>query len=574
MSQLSALKSADTLHDVASLLGYKPSRLSYILYIKQEDAKYTTFSIPKKSGGSRTISAPIDELKVLQRKLADLLQNCIDEINRAQDRHDEGSKPDRIAHGFKRGRSIVTNAKWHRNKRYVLNIDIEDFFGSISGGRIRNFFIADANFLLKPKVATILAQIACHKGALPQGSPCSPVISNLIGQILDIKLVKLVGRLGCTYTRYADDISISTNLKEFPPQIAASSEDGWAVGKSLSDAISQARFRINHTKTRMQFRDSRQEVTGLVVNKKINVKSTYRRAVRAMVDNLLKTGEFYLSRGGPARSIDGPEIVGRLDQLHGRLGFIDAIDQYNLQGDSERQSAGGVQKLYRRFLLYKEFYATQIPVVVCEGKTDNVYLTHAIRQLVDKFPTLAARQSDGKIGISFKRFRYSGTSTGRILGINGGTSELATFIQTYRQESLRFTAPGMTAPVIILIDNDLGASPILGIVKHITGQRPTRHEDFIHVVKNLYVCFTPLNGGQESKIEDLFREEVLARTINGRHFDASNNYDPRTHYGKSDFAYKVVEPHAESIDFSHFEMIFQRFADILEDHKRRLVISI
>ncbi|NJN91776.1 MAG: RNA-directed DNA polymerase [Leptolyngbyaceae cyanobacterium SL_5_14] len=128
-----------------------------------------------------------------------------------------------VSHGFKRKLSIRTNARKHRNRRYVFNIDLTDFFGSINFGRVRGFFIKDKRFRLNSKVATIFAQIACFKKSLPQGSPCSPVISNLIGNILDTHLVRLAARTGCTYTRYADDLTFSTNKRCFPRSIAIQS---------------------------------------------------------------------------------------------------------------------------------------------------------------------------------------------------------------------------------------------------------------------------------------------------------------------------------------------------------------
>ena len=271
---LSELKSAITLSDVAHLLGYKGSTLSYILYIKSQAVKYKVFEIQKRYGGVRRICAPLDDLKLLQQRLAKMLQDCVDDINQINNRGDDAHRPDNIAHGFKRNRSIVTNARCHRNRRYVFNVDIENFFGSINLGRVRGYFIADRNFQLRPKVATVLAQIACFQNALPQGSPCSPVISNLIGHIVDIHLVKLAARVGCTYTRYADDLTFSTNKPSFPEQIAIQSAENpysWQAGSELVHIIHKCGFTLNEKKTRMQFQNSRQEVTGLIVNRKINV---------------------------------------------------------------------------------------------------------------------------------------------------------------------------------------------------------------------------------------------------------------------------------------------------------------
>ena len=246
MPRLGDLKSAAGLRDVAILLGFKPASLAYILYVKSDSTKYKKFDIPKRSGGVRQICAPIRDLKLLQRRLADLLQDCVEEINNANNRGEDDDHPDRIAHGFKRGRSIITNACRHRNRKYVFNVDIQDFFGSINFGRVRGYFIADKNFQLQPKVATVLAQIACFENALRQGSPSSPVISNLIGHIIDIHLAKLAKNAGCTYTQYADDLTFSTNKPTFPHHIATrSAEDkhAWLIGRELSAYSQNAALR-------------------------------------------------------------------------------------------------------------------------------------------------------------------------------------------------------------------------------------------------------------------------------------------------------------------------------------------
>ena len=456
MSQLFALKSATSLADVANLLHYKPASLSYILYKLPSVKKYRTFDIPKRYGGKREICAPQPELKLLQRRLSDLLQNCVDEIKETKGQRDQ------IAHGFRRKKSILTNAKPHRNRRLVFNVDLHDFFGSINFGRVRGFFINDRDFSLHPNSATVLAQIACHNNSIPQGSPCSPVVSNLIGHILDVHLVRLASKEGCTYTRYADDLTFSTNRRDFPQSIAIQgSFCRWEPGSRLLDLVHRSGFTINPKKTRMQYRDSRQDVTGLIVNNKLNVRKEYRHTIRAMVHRLVTTGEFdIVYRRDEKGVLKENKTKGTLNQLHGMLAFINNIDLYNLDiGSDELPRVGRWKKetVFLRFLLFKEFYAAARPVIICEGPTDNVYLEHAIRGLAGKFTKLATTRSDGSTCLSVRFFKYTDTSTGRILKLKGGSALLAYFIHTYRAELQTFKAPGKYHPVIIVIDNDAGA---------------------------------------------------------------------------------------------------------------------
>src|SRR5712691_10086582 len=116
MSALTLLKGASTLHDIAALLRFQPKALAYILYKKPPLTKYSSFDVPKRGGGVRKISAPSPDLLLLQQRLSDLLQNCVEEINQLRKRKDT------LAHGFKRHRSIITNAIKHQKRQYVFNI--------------------------------------------------------------------------------------------------------------------------------------------------------------------------------------------------------------------------------------------------------------------------------------------------------------------------------------------------------------------------------------------------------------------------------------------------------------------
>lgn len=576
MSQLGNLRAATSLGDVARLLGFKPKAVSYILYKQPEAAKYKTFQIPKRNGGQRTIKAPNGALKLLQRRLSNLLQDCIDEINTAKQRKD------RAAHGFKRRRSIITNGRQHRHRRWVFNLDLEDFFPSIHFGRVRGFLIKNRDFGLHENVATVIAQIASHENSLPQGSPCSPVISNLVAQVLDMRLVKLASETGCTYSRYADDITFSTNKKEFPSDVAVPSgtQDSvthlWLPGKALQKTIERTGFRINAKKTHQMYQNSRQVVTGLVVNKKINVRWEYRHSVRAMVHSLVKTGSFQILG---ATQKDGHVVLekrpGTLNELHGMLGFIDSIEYYNKthtsDGLPDKRSSN--EKAYRKFLIYSTFYAAKVPVVICEGETDNVYLTHAIRSLVAEFPVLAEMTPDQKIRLKVRLYKYPKSSTARLLDLkDGGDGVLSNFIGAYKRETKDFTGPGLTEPVVILYDNDDGAKSIRKAIKDISKVMPTGAEPFVHIIKNLYAVPTPLGpGGTPTRIEDLFENSVKAAVIDGKTFNPGKGFDKDKHYSKKVFAHKVVRPNAHTIDFSNFRPLLTNLSAAINKHRASIV---
>jgi RNA-directed DNA polymerase len=266
-----------TPEDVAKLLGVSHKRLVYHIYITNEASRYKVFEIAKKSGGVRKISTPITALKLIQRKLNQVLQ-AVYEV-----------KPS--VHGFVENKNIVTNAQAHAGKRYVLNLDLKDFFPSVNFGRVRGMLMAQP-YNMNPEVATVLAQICCHDNQLPQGAPTSPIVTNMICAKLDSQLQRLAKEYRSTYTRYADDITFSTTLPKFPQSLAHLEEetDKVILGSPLLKIISDYGFAINEQKTRLQTRGNHQEVTGLTVNEFPNLDRTFIRQVRAMLHAWAKFG--------------------------------------------------------------------------------------------------------------------------------------------------------------------------------------------------------------------------------------------------------------------------------------------
>ena len=262
--------------DVAQVLDIDYGVLVYHLFKVPDDEKYTIFSIPKRSGGSRTIAAPATALKLIQQKLNQVLQATY--------------QPKPSVHGFVQGRSIVTNASRHLKRRYLFNVDLKDFFPSINFGRVRGMFMA-APYKLDPPVATVLAQICCFQNTLPQGAPTSPIVSNMICPKMDSQLQRLAKGHRCHYTRYADDITFSTTVRDFPSALARSGSAGQLeVGPELRQVIEENGFKINPEKVRLRTWSRRQEVTGLTSNEKPNVRRKYVRQIRAMLHAWRKFG--------------------------------------------------------------------------------------------------------------------------------------------------------------------------------------------------------------------------------------------------------------------------------------------
>jgi retron-type reverse transcriptase len=250
---------------------------------------YTSFGIKKKSGGARTLHAPVKGLKEFQKALNLILQ-CMHE-------------PHLAATGFVIGKSIVDNARVHVGQFYVYNLDLKDFFTSIDKSRVWGRLLV-APFNLnnsseRKKIANMIAGLTCTPmeverfvekewiktttSVLPQGAPTSPTLTNAICEKLDIRLSGVAKRFGLNYTRYADDITFSSKHNSY--EVAPNSFEKIFVTNSSFDQevrriITDQNFHVKESKVRLQKEGYRQEVTGLVVNEKVNVTRRYIKQLR------------------------------------------------------------------------------------------------------------------------------------------------------------------------------------------------------------------------------------------------------------------------------------------------------
>jgi RNA-directed DNA polymerase len=259
--------------------------------------------IRKADGSGRLLEAPKRELKDLQRMI---LHGILDRI-----------PPHPAAHGFTRGRSAVTGARLHAGPEALLHLDLESFFTAVTAGRVFGTFRTAgypepvAHLLTAlcttstPAWVRRQAPPAPHAGAverrrrmlaalalphLPQGSPTSPALATLAAYRLDRRLTGLAARFGATYTRYADDLTISGDRSLIR-------RAGRIIALAETIAADEG-FRINDSKTRVRSRAQRQLVTGLVVNDRPNVVRADYDRLRAVLHDAVVNGPAAANRQG------------------------------------------------------------------------------------------------------------------------------------------------------------------------------------------------------------------------------------------------------------------------------------
>lgn len=275
-NEVSRFLSLSSRAELANWLHMTDRKLRYILYVLRPEDRYKEFQIPKRHGGKRTICAPQKALMRSQQRLQQVIAHV--------------GRPSSVATGFVSGKSVIDHASPHRKRRWVLCIDLENFFPTIKFWRVRGMFMS-LPFSFNEEVATCLAQLCTHDQALPQGAPTSPSISNIICRELDRRVKQLCRREKCTYTRYADDLCISSNIKDVPKTLAVADEGIWVAGNELLRVIEECGFRVNAAKTRLKTQREQQMVTGLVVNEHVAMPRAWRRQLRVMLHLRQKYGK-------------------------------------------------------------------------------------------------------------------------------------------------------------------------------------------------------------------------------------------------------------------------------------------
>lgn len=513
----------------------------YILYHLKNP--YYSFEIPKKDGTTRNIHAPHPKLKSLQKNIKILLEKQYNLMCTDKNSH-------KAVHGFIKERSIFTNANIHKNKSVVFNIDIEKFFESIHFGRVRGFLIKNKYFMLNEDVATTLAKLICHDGHLPQGAPTSPVMSNLILNIFDVKVLEICKRYSVDYTRYADDLTFSSNSKDF-------FENFGDFYKEIETLINRNGFKLNGAKYRIQLKNSRQEVTGLIVNNKINIKKEYYKNTRAMVNNIINNNIATLN-----------DNILSLNQLEGRLSFIHSIELYkrNIEYTKKIQlkeydkdfltylktiKYNSKERNYQKFLFYKLFFNPSQVVVITEGITDSYYLKAALKKYYLEYPSLIEyRDNEFIYKLKFlnrnNRLEYffgitkdGGDSLSNLLNFYSSRKN-STYFQNhynYYDDFIKKLHLKHSGAIVLLFDNEGTSKPLHKFINKIQSQITKKPDELkkilnqtnpspVNIIGNIYLLsINKEKEGQDFEIEDLIKDYTSTTIIDGKMFKNKGNED-------------------------------------------------
>lgn len=262
-------------HAMGILLGLSAAQFRYIVSHRNLDCFYRQFNISKKNGNFRKIVSPSIKIKVIQNNLVRFLQQIYN--------------PPLFVNGFIKGKSILSNAIPHVKQKIILKIDLKNFFENINFFQIRDIFLSNP-FSFNTQIATFITRICCFSGHLAQGSPVSPIISNIVCSRLDKQLYDFTSRNDCILTRYADDITISSSASKFCNNIIIC-ENPIIISNQLKQIIESNRFKINYEKLCIKKQHTPMFVTGVKINNKPNLSRSKYRQIRSMIYSYLKYGD-------------------------------------------------------------------------------------------------------------------------------------------------------------------------------------------------------------------------------------------------------------------------------------------
>lgn len=581
------VKSASDLKILLSSQAKEGIDFNRALLDSKECPKYIIETIPKRSGGYRTLYKPNPDLLKIQKILSSLLSAHYTPPNSVS-----GAKK-----GSKKG--VRENALMHIGASHVLKIDIKDFYPSIKKYRIKGLLLSifagkDADFY------SLLVEIISHEGILPQGSPASPVIANMIMFRLDNRLHNISRSYKLNYSRYADDITISSNKRSIPAVLAFCQVDSnshkeiTVLGKRLSKIFEDNGFEINDKKLRLIKYHQRIEITGVVVNEKPNLRTGYVKQVRTMIKTLESSDTldqgyrklYILNYSKPIDKVSQSDMIYIKHHLFGRMNYIRHVKGNNDR--TYRTLAGRLSSVDKDFVFTEsDLDLSNITIHLrVEGSTDKRHIETALFSMKRKglFLNLNVAISEPKEGKGAETL-YSDMESDKRRNLNSDRLNVYLFDGDFKKAA-----------------ESIKSKP----KQKNRADKNTKGDDFKSIAPHIYSMILPDTDGLPSCIEMLYGMNQIKtlKTPEGRRLFFRSEFDDKTGWHKSEdvvltnrsddqssiivdthvynkdrspasinkgaFSYLVVKS-PEDIDFSGFIPIFSNLEKIRYEYYNKVV---
>lgn len=287
-------------------LAYALGTLRKMLFELSKNTRkhYKLIKLKKKNGGVRYIHSPDKDLKYAQSRI---LKKILEHIEVSP-----------YATAYIKGKNLKDNALPHVNHKYLLKMDITDFFGSITYLQVISAAFNSKRF--PTQIGAMLTSLCCLNDVLPQGAPTSPMLSNIVMKNFDDILGDWCEERGIAYTRYCDDLTFSANIPLY------------SVYRKACNMLEKRGFEVNISKTKFVTSTTSQRVTGLTVNKKVSIPNEYKKQLRqevyyaikfGLADSIIKSNKaVYIKRGIP-------DIHCYYNHLQGKMFYVLGIEPNN-----------------------------------------------------------------------------------------------------------------------------------------------------------------------------------------------------------------------------------------------------
>ena len=282
---------------------------------------------------------------------------------------------------------------------------------------------------------------------------------------------------------------------------------------------------------------------------------------------LITKGSAFVKVGGVPVPVDAKKLRGMLAFIY----HVKRWDDVRRKVQNEEAEKRAYYRVYADFLNYVSFFGQSRITIVCEGKTDNVYIRCALRALAAHYPTLVEVNGKKK-NLLVQLFKFTKTAEA-VQHLSGGASQLSNLLSDYRRRIKSFKGTPQH-PTILVVDNDSGPENLFKHLSSLLKKKVDGSDPYYFVYENLYLVPVPKIGGAFTAMEQLFEPKVLKTTLNGRILDLTNKEpDGKKFYSKNEFSVEVIQKGQATINFDGFKPLLEGIVAAQKDYAGKVATA-